>query len=668
MRRNYKTKIKLKFLFASLVPVLTLPLSVLACTNNFKNDNTPPKNLEFNKQYEFVNNSNQYKINNVKINTYINPQNQDLYINVNEFIKKIEGVTNPQFFKFKSKKQDKIHYSNRENEIIFDLKQNKILMSNLDVFQILKNSSTVDYGKRIEYKSTTTTQLSDSKINEFDLNKYQMSIQSKNNDIYLPFSLFNFLFFSQNYYNIYFNNEKFIGVSTVINKDIDANEYNLIMNNPNNEKPQSKQFRKNNYNFLLFVFDNFYGLRKTFLQQNNVNSFDEYFAKTGLKEKMLSVDINQNTSAYENLFYEQLNELHSSIQSGSYYHPQDYRANPYGSARSQKVNEYIAWLNILRKIRNAALTQQENKFVSFHNDTAIIYLDQFIVGSNEDLSKETKHEYDSFEKMYKAMELIKQNPTPIKKIILDLSLNGGGSIAAMEKVVGFLTNQDQQIYFYETINKQLSYSKYRVDVNKDDKYDLKDGYPNYQWYILTGINTFSAANLLTHIAKTNKLATIIGNKSGGGMFSILPLVLPDGTSLEISSNNAWFSGSQNEINKENELPYTQDGIEVDVSIPYLAYMNYDVINAYLKDPKEGEKAYNNYLKSIKISAWNKEKENIDKYLKFISKNKRQQFQNEINNNMILDSDSLDQMEEKIEKMKSIFRFVEHQYQKEYRNN
>nr|WP_307908642.1 hypothetical protein [Mycoplasmopsis bovis] len=49
------------------------------------------------------------------------------------------------------------------------------------------------------------------------------------------------------------------------------------------------------------------------------------------------------------------------------------------------------------------------------------------------------------------------------------------------------------------------------------------------------------ANLLTHIAKENKFATILGNKSGGGMWSILPVVIPDGTSFKFSSNNAWIS-------------------------------------------------------------------------------------------------------------------------------
>ncbi|MCS4536832.1 S41 family peptidase [Mycoplasma sp. CSL7475-4] len=672
MKWHYKNKIGLK-LIPTITTFISLPIATISCVNNARKNNDVfnkeiPLTLKFNKQYSFLNNSNQYKINDVKIDTFINPKNEDLYINVNEFIAKIDGITDRTLFKFKSKKQNKIYYANGEKEIIFDLDQNKILVNNLDVFQILKNSEVIDYAKRIEYKSTETTKLSDNEFSEFDLAKYNMSIEEKNNQIYIPFSIFNLLFLSQNYYNVYFNGEKFIGVSTVINKDIDANEYNLIMNNINNNKEQTKQFRLNNYNFMLFVFDNFYGLKNSFLAQNNAKSFDEYFEKTGLKEQFLSVNIDDNTAGYEKLFYENLNELHSSIQSGSYYHPQNYRANPYGSARSQKVNEYIGWLGILRKIRNASLANKENKFVIFHDDTAIIYLDEFIIGTNENLMSEESYQYDSFEKMYKAMELIKQNLTPIKKIILDLSLNGGGSIAAMEKVAGFLTNKDQQIYFYETISKLLSYSKYRVDVNKDNAYDTKDGYPDYQWYILTGINTFSAANLLTHIAKVNKLATIIGNKSGGGMYSILPLVLPDGTSLEISSNNAWVSGSNDQIKSESQLPYTQEGIEVDITIPYLAYMNYDIINAYLNDPVQGEKEYNKYLRTIKLSAWKNEKDNIDKYIKFINKKKRKQYENEINDNVIQEQDNLDTMEEKIENMKAIFRYVEHEYFKKYNNN
>ncbi|WP_429978376.1 S41 family peptidase, partial [Mycoplasmopsis bovis] len=82
--------------------------------------------------------------------------------------------------------------------------------------------------------------------------------------------------------------------------------------------------------------------------------------------------------------------------------------------------------------------------------------------------------------------------------------------------------------------------------------------------ILAGVNTFSAANLLTHIAKENKFATILGNKSGGGMWSILPVVIPDGTSFKFSSNNAWISWIDKKIEKPKDLPYTQDGIEPDI--------------------------------------------------------------------------------------------------------
>ncbi|MCR8966365.1 S41 family peptidase [Mycoplasma zalophidermidis] len=668
MRRNNKNKIKLRFFYSSVFASLfTIPVATISCVNISNKNEKLPNNLEFNQEFEFSNNSSEYKLNNVKIKTFKNTKNQDMYINVNEFIKKMNGVVDPMSFKFKARIGNQLHYVNGENEIIFDTKQNKILLNNLDAFQVLKSSETIDYTKWIEYLSTKVTKLADKKYSELDLGKYNMSIETANNDIYLPFSVFNLLFFSQNYYNIYFNGEKFVGVSTVINKDIDPKEYNLIMNSVLNNKMQTEKFRINSYNFILFVFDNFYGLRGKFLEENNVKNFDEYFTKNGLKEQLLSINIADNTSAYESFFYEHLNELHSSIQSGSYYHPENYRANPYGATRSQKVNEYIAWLGILKKIRSAVLSNHENKFVSFHDDTAIIYLDQFVVGSNDNLMKGAKHEHDSFEKMYKAIELIRQNQTPIKKIILDLSLNGGGSIAAMEKVAGFLTNKDQQIFFYETINKQLSYSKYRVDVNKDGQYDMRDGYPNYKWYILTGINTFSAANLLAHIAKTSKLATIIGNRSGGGMYSILPIVLPDGTSLEISSNNAWIAASKQEIADEDQLPYTQNGVAVDIEIPYLAYMNYDVISAYIRDPKKGKQEYDNYLRSTKISAWKNEAKNIEKYLKFINKKKRKEYQIEIENNKIMDQDSLERMEEKIEKMKSIFRFVEHLYNKEFPN-
>ncbi|MBU4691152.1 S41 family peptidase [Mycoplasma zalophi] len=638
----------------------------------FRITNSSPNNLDLIKSYAFENISNEFNIENNNLNLFKEKNTQEIYVNINEFITKLKGLFLENVFRYSGQSELGHKFTVFGREIIFDDKNHKILFESTDVFVFLKSSSTKNYSNKIKYLEDSVKSLNNDEYAELDLKKYNFSVLEKNQNIFLPLSVFNLLFLSQSYYNIYFNGDKLIGITSIINKDIDASEYNKVMNNSYNNTQQTQQQRLNNYNFLLFLFDNFYGLEKAFLKKHNVNSLDEFFIKVNLKEKLMSPDATVNANAYEEFIYKYLNELHTSIQSGSYFHPKNYRANPYASADSSRLQSYIETYRILSRIRSAKnmqndLNNGDANIVSFHNDIAIIYLNSFTVGTNEEINGDQPYKYDSYFLMFEAMKRIQEHSKTqsINKIILDLSLNGGGSIAAMEKVVAFMTNKDQKIYYYDILNKLLNFSKYRVDINNDAAYDARDGYTDYNWYILVGKNTFSAANLLTHIAKLGNFATIIGNTSGGGMYSVLPVVLPDGTSLDMSSNNAWVGVPDEIITNENDLPYTEDGIEVDLEIPYFAYYEYDIIEAYLKDPVLGEKKYNQYLASIKQKAWDKVYNDIQKYLPHIKdKRKKREYTNKLQEYAIHENDSLEKQQEKIEQMESLFRLVEFQYEHE----
>lgn len=682
--KNSKKFIKLIALSSALSSFTLLPAVTLSCAKSQK-VGLESTDLKLDKMYEFVNKSKEFNIENTHISGYRDTKTQNLYVNAKEILTELDGLYDISGLKISSDQNGQIKYNNFDQEIIFDHQHNKILMSSTDAFQFTTSSSTTDYTKNLKYTKNSTKRLSEDKYAQLNLGDYDMKIYAIDGEIYIPFSIFNLLFSSQSYYNIYFNNDRFIGTTTVINKDISRDEYNSVMNNSRNDTEQTENERKNTYNFIRLIFDNFYGLRKEFLKEHNAKNFDEYFAKTvidnskdnsvpqneknlSLKQRLLSTNIYTNTRAYEDFIYKQLNELHSSIQSGSYFHPKDFRAHPYGGALSPKVNEYVSTFGTLRKIRRAILAGDESKIVNFHNDTAIIYLDQFNVGTNEQLNSEQAYKYDSFSLMSKALKEIEKyskNTHKINKIILDLSINGGGSIAAMEKVAGFMTNKTQRLYFYETINKLLTYSEFKVDTNQDGNYDENDGYGQYKWYILSGLNTFSAANLLTHLAKEGKFATIIGNKSGGGMYSILPLVLPDGTSFEFSSNNAWVSYANKDVNSEEELPYTQNGVDVDIEIPYLAYSQYDVIDAYLEDHKKGEEAWNMFQRKTKLSTFKRASEYAKKFINsFSEQNTKDKYNKEFETIKISDSDSLEQIDKKIEDMEKLGRIVEGLYQSE----
>jgi hypothetical protein len=64
-----------------------------------------------------------------------------------------------------------------------------------------------------------------------------------------------------------------------------------------------------------------------------------------------------------------------------------------------------------------------------------------------------------------------------------------------------------------------------------------------------------------------KLGKIIGQKTGGGAASILPVVLPDGTSIVISSNDLSVTM------KNNTIKSIEGGIEPDIYLEYKDFYN-----------------------------------------------------------------------------------------------
>lgn len=161
---------------------------------------------------------------------------------------------------------------------------------------------------------------------------------------------------------------------------------------------------------------------------------------------------------------------------------------------------------------------------------------------------------------------------------MDLSLNVGGSIAAMERVLGFLTDEVLLDYRYNTLTNEYSCCHFKVDINGDGYYD-NDSYNEYRWTVLSSLNTFSDGKDFINKVKQQGLAKIIGNKTGGGMCSVLPLVLAGGTALAMSSNNS--SRHMIKENGKNNYYLVEHGLNPNFKIPYSNYYNNLKIEEYV---------------------------------------------------------------------------------------
>ena len=375
-----------------------------------------------------------------------------------------------------------------------------------------------------------------------------------------PFYIVNLLFCSFNLYNVYFNGEAYYGIEQgSLTQGMTAEKWAEIMTCERNDEPISAEMSLINLNFLNFTLDYFYGLK----DYKNIGSFAEDVITGDLKEAFLSSDNAVRDQAYIDLLQKTLDERHTSLIKPSYYSGADahFDASP-ETILNGGLGEGLKEIWQISAELNAALfgpgsdavrpVEQPDgtetyvfDTVRFADDTAIIYMDAFKAGSDEQIYNEDgtvsedAMQHDTYFFMRYAMDRIaehdKESGTTTKNVVLDLAWNGGGSIAAMWRALGFLTNEPIEYLTCSTISGAASAEHYAVDADGDGDFTDDDAYDQYKWYVLTTKLSFSAANLFAAIAKEQGIATVIGEQSGGGTCAVYTIVLPDGTATNISS-------------------------------------------------------------------------------------------------------------------------------------
>lgn len=470
--------------------------------------------------------------------------------------------------------------------MIVDWKENKIFTTSTSFFhEILKPQELTDGNQflEIDYESKNE----DDKGVSFDLGKYHMDILYKDGKLLLPFSVFNTLFMSQTFNNIYFNGKTFTNLEAGLDSwgSIEDEPRTRIRHDSGlSGQKATVEERKANFDHLAFTMDYFYGLK----YYKQIESFESFISAED-KAKLLSTDPEQYNKAYVNIFHKQLNELHTRLNSFSYYETQwDQELEE----KLQYPNDYGKYRIDFENNREMLVDKFEKKFgkkissfgpddyIRYHGNTAIVTLLQFEDGTQEDIKGPDAWKYDTYFLMRHLMSEVSKKPE-IKNIVLDIAINGGGSVNSMIRTLGFMTDKPILNREFDILNRRGDLSKSKVDTDGDNNYD-GDAYEKYNWNLLVSLNTFSAANQLTSIVKEMGIAKIIGKKTGGGMSAIMPITLIDGTTITISSpNNAVFG----ETNKEIE-----SGVEPDINLEYDDFYNDEKINEVLEKSKTNQSA------------------------------------------------------------------------------
>lgn len=520
-----------------------------ACT-----DVVPSEGTLTQTEYSLSNLSDEFTVKDTKLATYYKEGSSVPYVSVEDFLSAIDGVFDASDLQGsvseESGKYILYHAKNELSTFVADWDSDTITISSLDFFFDLMHAlSGTDYNAHSLLLTEWDTPI---QAATFDLGKYGFDILRHEEELLLPFCIANLLFCSTNLYNVYFNGEAYYGQLQSEISGMSAEEWAKIRTCAWNGSEASAEMRRTTVNFLDFALDYFYGLK----DYKNIGSFGEDVITGELRTALLSGDAATHNQAYIDLFQKTLSEMHTTLISPSFFAEADMQFDLSGENAGPAMAAYMSLFNelsasLINSVGQVVQMPDGSMGVSipavrFEDNTAVIMLSSFTVGANDLIYNEdgtvsdNAHQYDTYYFMKYAMgkidEYSKANGIDIENVVLDLTANSGGSLAAMVSALGFLTDEPIPYSYGNLIAKSNTVEYYLVDTDGDGDYRDADAYDMYDWYVLTSPLTFSAANFFASIVKDMRIATVIGEQSGGGTCSVFTLVLPDGTTVNISGS------------------------------------------------------------------------------------------------------------------------------------
>ncbi|MDR2867525.1 MAG: hypothetical protein LBV55_02565 [Acholeplasmatales bacterium] len=538
---------------------------------------------------DFINYADEYHLQNSSTTIYYLDNEGVPYVDIQQMFNLLKGFLHSEVLYYRniSNHETKIYYyvnlASNPLTCILNYQQDSIEANTYNFFQYyVYQSENTNAAKYLSLSGST--EYGDQSI-KYSLQPYGFNVLAIKDEgevkSLMPLSIFSMIFLSAGYYSLYYNGTTLNGVDLINDKN--SAFYEAVRQGEYNDTNKSPSLINATYQSFIFGLDYFYGLR-----EDPETSYRNLISQE-YQNLMLSTNKEDNTLGYSSFVYQYLNEGHSSYQGPSLYDSPNAKFNLQNvselGSRMQERYQVNQLLNEKFSQRfNGALTTDDLysivPAVRYQNNTAIIYLDQFNNGVEEEIynsdgtyrSEAYKSDADAL--LNKAMTDIQTHPN-VDKVILDISRNPGGNLGALLRVLGYLTDEPIRNAMVYNYTRSLSITNYLTDTNRDQN-PANDAYSEYNWYLLISPVSYSAANIAASIFSNMNLGTIIGQKSGGGACGILPLILADGSTIVISGPNKFVTA--NEFNDswiywDNEL-----GIFPNIYIDYKNF--YD--DAYLE--------------------------------------------------------------------------------------
>lgn len=258
---------------------------------------------------------------------------------------------------------------------------------------------------------------------------YRIDLIAQEEECFVPLQTMSDVFFSYFYINFVYNGEKVIG--DVAGGSLFAQASEAAWEN------MSEGFAMFNFHELCFFMDAFYGLKA----EHDIDSFADFFSlDAGLFPQLSGTDAMAFDYAMTRVMSLFLDDGHSAVTSYSW-------RSGLGSGQGAAFLAMSANFgysgqgkteiqSAMRAARNAAYPEGVPGYEEI-GATAFITFDSFTVGRSFEEYYELENPddpQDTIELLMYANRRVRREGSPVKNIVMDLSMNGGGSASAASQL------------------------------------------------------------------------------------------------------------------------------------------------------------------------------------------------------------------------------------------
>lgn len=424
----------------------------------------------------------------------------------------------------------------------------------------------------------------------FDLGNYNIPIYQYNEDAYLPIEMASYIFLVSRSYQLTYNGTAFYAYAGADYLWTTDNSGETAYLTPYGESYYSGAFASKSErsseiatlegNEMLFYLDYFYGFRDT--NTNVKNGWKSYLSSSynSVYRDLFSTDADTNCSALDTIMTTIIGDGHTGMSNnygilGSYYNGGRHVKTAASSERTLALYQNRS-TNLA--LRAAAFGSESlgNRDVEVYGNTGIIRFDSFvatgIAGGQTTATYKQHKSSDNYALFVYAFRTFAANN--IKRVVIDLTCNGGGMAIACVLTLGFL--MDEVPYsIYSPLTTDVGRFRVNVDANADGVVSSNESYADkYEFYVLTRNFSFSCGNWFPTVCKDVGIK-VIGEKSGGGACVVQNAVSPSGQPFQISGLSR-LSNGYNGGSNDND-----GGIAVDYEVSKEYWYDKTKLDSYL---------------------------------------------------------------------------------------